>query len=91
MFITAAVDAHEDFYVAIFDIPGEYLHTEIGKDLPTFLEGALSEIMVKVAPKIYEKYVIMISKGKLLLYVQIKKVIVCIGWNYPFSVTIESG
>ena len=39
-----------------------------------FLEVALADIMVKVAPKIYRKYVIMVSKGKLLLYVQIQKV-----------------
>ena len=38
-----------------------------------FLEGALAELMVKVAPKIYQKYFIVISKGKPLLYVQIQK------------------
>ena len=34
------------------------------------LEVALSEIMVKVPPKIYWKYVIMSRKGGPLLYVQ---------------------
>ena len=37
-----------------------------------FLEGALAELMVKVAPKIYQKYFIVISKGKPLLYVQMQ-------------------
>ena len=31
------------------------------------LEGALAEIVVKVAPKIYQKYINIISKGKPLL------------------------
>ena len=38
-----------------------------------FLEGALSDTMVKASPKIYQKYFIMNSKGKPLLYVQIQK------------------
>ena len=29
VFITAAVDAHEGYYVVTFDIPGVYHHTEI--------------------------------------------------------------
>ena len=37
------------------------------------LEVALSEIMVKVPPKIYWKYVIMIRKEKQLRYDQIQK------------------
>ena len=32
-----------------------------------FMEGALDELMVKVALKIYQKYVIMIRKEKPLL------------------------
>ena len=38
-----------------------------------FLEGALSKIILKVSPKIYQKYVIMSKKGKPFLYVQIQK------------------
>ena len=39
-----------------------------------FLEGGLEDLMVKVSHKIYQNYVIMISKGeKPLLYVQIQK------------------
>ena len=40
------------------------------------MEVSLSEIMVKVALKIYLKYAIMSSRGKPILYVQIK-VVVC--------------
>ena len=59
--------------MATFDIPGEYLHTETDEYVIMFLEGGLSEIMVNVSPKIYQNYVIMRSKGKPLLFVQIKK------------------
>ena len=39
------------------------------------LYEALAELMVKLAPNIYRKYVIVSIKGKLLLYVQIQKVL----------------
>ena len=52
-----------------FEITGTYLHTETDEDGIMLLEVALSDIMVKVVPKIYQKYVIMRSKGKPLLYV----------------------
>ena len=38
-----------------------------------FLGGALFDIMVKVTHKIYQKYLVVSSKGKPLLYIQIKK------------------
>ena len=59
--------------MAIFDIPGLYLHTETDEEVIMFLEGSLDELMLKVSPKIYGKCVIIISKGKPLLYVQIQK------------------
>ena len=40
-----------------------------------FIEGALSELVANVAPNTYRNYVIIISKGKPLLYVQKKKVL----------------
>ena len=57
----------------MFDILGAYFHTETYKGVIVFMEGALSEIVVKVASKIYWKYDIMSIKGKTLLYVQIQK------------------
>ena len=72
VFITAAVDGHEGRDISIFDILGSYLHRETDQDVIVFLERARVEIMVKVAPKISQKYVIMSSKGKPLLYVQIQ-------------------
>ena len=47
------MDAHEGRDVATFDIPGEYVNTETDEDVIMFMEGALYDIMMKVAPKIY--------------------------------------
>ena len=66
-FITVSVDKDEGRYVTTFDTLGAYLHTEIDEDVIMFMEGALDELMVKVALKIYQKYVIMIRKEKPLL------------------------
>ena len=56
-----------------FDIPGENIHTEVDEGVIMLLEGKLSNIEVKVAPNIYPKYVIMSSKEKPTIYVQMQK------------------
>ena len=68
MFINAVVDAHEGRYVDIFETPGAYLCTETYEDVIIFLMVELSDEMFKVSPKIYLKYSIMSSKGKLILH-----------------------
>ena len=75
LFTTSSVEAHEGQHVATFGIPGAYLNTETDKGVIMSLEGALAQLIVKVAPKIYCKYVIISIKRKMLLYVQIKKVL----------------
>ena len=70
VFITKSVDAHEGRDVATFDIPGAYIHIETDEGASMFLEGDIADIMVKLAPKIYQKYFIMSSKWKPLLYIQ---------------------
>ena len=37
------------------------------------LQGVLTELMVKVDPKLYHKYVIYDSKGRMILYVEMQK------------------
>jgi hypothetical protein len=68
VFTTAAIEAHEGRRVAVFDIPGAYLHTKTDEDVIMVLEGPLAELMVKVAPSLYRKYITTNSKGKALLY-----------------------
>ncbi len=39
------------------DLPGAFLHTLTDKKVIMILKGVLCELMCKVAPKIYRKYV----------------------------------
>jgi hypothetical protein len=64
VFIPAAIKAHEGRHVAVFDIPGAYLHNETNEDVIMVLEGRLAKLMVKVAPNLYRKYTTTNSKGK---------------------------
>ena len=65
------IDAHEERDVAIFDVPGAYLHAELpsGKFVLLKIEGAFVDIMCDVNPE-YAKDV-RFENGKKVLYVQI--------------------
>ena len=78
MFINVELDAHEGRDVTTFDTPGEYLYIDTYKDVIMLLEVSLDYLVVKVAPTISQKYVIMSSKGNPILYVQIQKVLYCL-------------
>ena len=67
--------------MATFYIPRFYLHTETDEEVIMFLVEALDELMLKVSPNIYRKYVIMSSKGKPLLYVQIHEAVYGLLWS----------
>ena len=73
IFITGAIDAHEKRHVASCDLPGAFLHTVTDEKVIMVLRGELCELMVKVDPKLYRKYVTKDRKGKPLLYVQLYK------------------
>ena len=76
VFITATIDAHEGRDVATVDVPGAFLHTDVDPNDETVhmvLRGVLAELMVKVDPKLYTKYVIHDKKGRMVLYVTMQK------------------
>ena len=69
---TAVIDAHEQHDMAVIDIPNAFVQTRLedDKDKASMqLRCKLAELMVKVAPKIYTKYVIINKKGETVLYV----------------------
>ena len=72
---TLLIDANEDRDVAIFDIPGAYLHAEMpeGKKLLMKFRDEFVDIMCQVNPE-YKKHVIE-EKGKKVLYVKILRAI----------------
>jgi hypothetical protein len=73
VFITAMIDAHKERDVGCFDIPGAFLHADSNEDIIMTLKGKLAELMVQVAPNIYQKYVTVDRRGTPILYVKIKK------------------
>jgi hypothetical protein len=75
VFITAVINAHKEHGVACFDIPGAFLHADSNKDITMILKGRLAELMVKVAPNLYRKYISVDAKGSAILYVKMQKAI----------------
>ena len=68
---TLLIDAREERDVAIFDVPGAYLHAELPKDKFVLLklEGPFVDIMCEVNPEYKED--VMFEGNKKVLYVQI--------------------
>ena len=56
-----------------FDIPGSYLHTETDEEVIMVLEGPIFELMVKLNPKLYRKYVTISRKVKSKTYLNMHK------------------
>jgi hypothetical protein len=69
--ITATIDAFEKREVAIVDVPGAYLTADMDEEVCMCLRGRLAELMVKIAPEIYRKYIYLGSENKPVLYVKL--------------------
>ncbi len=67
--------AHENRDVATCDIPGAFLQADNPDYVLMRLDGILAELMVKVAPSLYWKYVTTNAKGKSVLYVKLEKAV----------------
>ena len=73
--MTSIIDAHERRDVATCDIQGEFLHAKMDDYVIMLLEGTLAELMERVAPQIYSKYVTVGKNGKKMLYVRLRKAV----------------
>jgi len=73
MLLTCATDAKEGRYVAVTDIPGAFLHADMEQDIHMLLEGTIAELIVKLEPSLYRKFVWRNKHGKPMLYVKLKK------------------
>ena len=72
--LMAMIDAAEGWDVATIDILNAFIQTRLDDDSNKVLMrlcSKLAELMVKVAPEIYSKYVSVDSKGELVLYVHL--------------------
>jgi len=46
--LSCAIDAQENRYVIVSDIPGAFLHAEVGDNVQMLLEGTVAELMIKL-------------------------------------------
>ena len=57
MMMTSAIDSKEVIYVALTDIQGAFLQTDMDEDVHMILEGKIAKLIMKLEPKLYRKYV----------------------------------
>jgi hypothetical protein len=55
-FITASIAAKEKRMVRCYDVPSAFVNTDMDEDVLMVLKGELAEMMVQIAPQIYQKY-----------------------------------
>jgi hypothetical protein len=70
--LSAVIDAMEERDVATVDIPGAFMQADIDEVVHVKFEGEIAEMLVKLDPKLYRKYV-RDEKGKSVLYVELLK------------------
>jgi hypothetical protein len=63
VFMVGAINAHEKRDVVTADLPGAFLNTVTDELVFMVLKGELCELMVRVNPKIYRRYVTADKKG----------------------------
>jgi hypothetical protein len=71
--MTGVVDAKEGREMAILDIADNFLHVENDQRIRMLLRGKLAEMMVKIDPLLYRKYVMFLPKGIPMLCVRLSK------------------
>ena len=73
MMMSCCIDAKEGQYVVVTDIPGAFLHADMKDCVHMIMEGTVAEHVAKLEPSIYIKYRWHDKKGKLMLYVRLRK------------------
>ncbi len=66
--LSCTIDALERRHVATADIPGAFMQTDMEDTVHMVLEGKMAELLVKIDPKLYRKY-LLVKKGKSVMYV----------------------
>jgi hypothetical protein len=70
--LSATIDAMEERDVATLDIPGAFMQADIDEVVHVKFEGEIAEMLVKMDPKLYRKFV-KDENGKSVLYVELLK------------------
>jgi hypothetical protein len=72
VFLSCVIDAMEGRDVATVDIPGAFMQADIDEVVHIKFEGEMAEMLVKMDPKLYRKYV-KDENGKTVMYVELLK------------------
>ena len=70
--LSCTIDAKENRYMVVSDIPGALLHTEMEDRVHMLLEGTFAEMIMKLDLTTYKKHMCYNKHGKAMLYVQLK-------------------
>jgi hypothetical protein len=70
--LSATIDVMEERYVSTVDVPGAFMQSDIDEVVHVRFEGEIAEMLVRMDPKLYRKYV-RDENGKAVLYVEIMK------------------
>jgi len=73
MMISCAIEAREGRHVAVTDILGAFLHVDMEEDVHMLLEGTIAQLIVKLDPSLYRRYIWENKCGKLMIYVKLRK------------------
>jgi len=55
--LSSVIDAMEKRDVCLIDITGAFMQAEMNDTVHVRMEGSLAELLVKINPKLYQKYV----------------------------------
>ena len=70
--VEAPINAKEGRDIATVDIPGAFMQADMDEIVHVRWEGAMTDLLVKMDPKLYRKYIIN-ENGKPKFYVELKK------------------
>jgi hypothetical protein len=70
--LSATIDSMEECDVATLDIPGPFIQADIDEVVHVNFEGEIAEMLLRMDPKLYQKYVKDVN-GKAVLYVELLK------------------
>ena len=80
LLLTLTIDDKEVRDVATCDITGVFIQTDTpegAEKVHINLDGAMVDLLAKIKPQLYQKYIILIRKGKPVLYGEASKDIYC--------------
>jgi hypothetical protein len=72
LLLSCVIDAKERRHVMTCDVPGAFMQVDVDEVVHVKLEGPLAELLAKVDPELYNKFLSK-EKGKTVMYVQLQK------------------